>query len=159
MSEKKEVLAAKSLQLGVAVASFKNVTEEESVSLTGDKIVRVWENQIALAERNKVRAVAIAVEADIEVQQELQELEQAYLDSFLDIDAKRVKTADSRKNFVEGYEDNISSHLNKLEGYKASIKANAEDLQDYLEQQDADIARYAGYLATLEKAIASRISK
>lgn len=144
---------------GAAVAVFKNVSEEEAVNLAGDKITRNWEKQIRTAKSNIEKSKTAFEEGAIEREQELKERQDAYYNSFLEVDATIVTTVDQRNAFVEKYELNVSRTSLALDAYIKFLNDGVKEQTDYLVKQLEIIDLYTKFIADRATAIAQALNK
>jgi len=135
--------------LGSVWAKFKNVSEEETINLAGEKIIRDWETNIRIAEKNIVSAAAVYEDQQIEIDQELVEKKQACLNAYLDIDQADVATVELRKRFVSQYEQNIAHKQEILDQYENELTDREDQYADYIDSQRDIIKEYQYRIKTL----------
>jgi vacuolar-type H+-ATPase subunit I/STV1 len=135
--------------LGSVWAKFKNVSEEETINLAGEKIIRDWETNIRIAEKNIVSAAAMYEDQQIEIDQELAEKKQACLNAYLDIDQADVATVELRKRFVSQYEQNIAHKQEILDQYENELTDREDQYADYIDSQRDIIKEYQYRIKTL----------
>jgi alpha-galactosidase/6-phospho-beta-glucosidase family protein len=131
-------------------AKFKNVSAQESVDMFAAKVIAVWENEIRKCENSIDNAVNEYNAKMIELEQKTTEYEQAYLNSFLNIDETSVDTVDKRASFVSRYEDQINRALNALENHKDSVINFTLDHNGYVQLKQDKIERYNDFIAELK---------
>jgi hypothetical protein len=138
------------LTFGKRVAEFKNVTTEENVDMFGAKVIAEWSKQIRIRETKLNSMEEDYNNAMIDHNQKLDEYKQAYENSFLDIDEKRVDSVDKRSSYLSTYEAQINQALQNYETYKKAVSNFGLDYVAEVAKIGAKINFYKDCLAKIK---------
>lgn len=118
-----------------------NLNEEGKVGLFRDSLVKTWEKAITVRKREIAQIKEKEVELLESMNEVLDELKEEMNDTFITVDPEKIKTRDSRIDYIDSFDRKCNEAVAKVKAQEESIeetkKHNAERIK--LKEQEIEV--------------------